>query len=123
LDRAIIDPYDDDDRETPTDSVESVRKITLHRHAKLFPSASDVDLLDLSYEIEVILQHNGRVVLDVSMLEINDSTRDTLSACSWLLQSVQLWHDEPNAECLPVTVKCQWNMVNLLLHKVSTPQV
>lgn len=105
------------------DYVESVRKITLHRHAKLFPPTTAVDLLDLPYELEVISQHNGCVVLDVSMLEINDSTRDTLSACSWLLQSVQLWHDEPNAECLPVTVKCQWNMVNLLLHTVSPPQV
>lgn len=116
----IVGPYDDDDRETLMQFTDWIRTITLHRNAKLVMPKDPVQEYIQPYGVELsVREGRRRVVLDIVKLEVDDDTRETLDACSWLLQSDQ-W-EAPELERSPVTVQCSWDMLRPLLQTVCGP--
>jgi hypothetical protein len=113
----IVGPYDDDDRETLMEFTDYIRTVTLHRHAKLVPPPDLSKEYAQPYGMDLGDGYtNPRLVLDITNLDVDDNTRGTLDACSWLLQSDQ-W-EEPSVKCRRVTVSCNWDMVKPLLQTV-----
>jgi hypothetical protein len=114
----IVGPYDDDDRETVFEFIEWIRQITLHRHAKLLMPRNPVEEYIQPYGIELDEREGyDRIYLDISGLEVDAATRETLDACSWLLQSNQ-W-EEPELQICRARILCKWDMLKPLVQTVG----
>lgn len=110
----IVGFGEEDDRETVLDYDVTIEAITLHRDAQLLLPNEMSSTVDLPLDISICTNRDHPVLLDLSSLESNDTTTETLHACAWLLRS-----STPGmGECC-ASVQCKWDMLRPLLQTVS----